>query len=56
MKKWFVGKKFSSNNKIIAETIAYFEDLNKSYYMERIKKFDHRWTKCISLKRDYVEK
>jgi len=39
MKKWFAEKKFSSNE-IIAEIIAYFEDLDKSYYMERIKIFD----------------
>jgi len=41
---------------VITETIAYFEDLNKSNYTDRIKKLEHRWIKYIDLKGDYVEK
>ncbi|EFN74510.1 hypothetical protein EAG_08659, partial [Camponotus floridanus] len=41
---------------IIAETDAYFGGLSKSYYTEGIKKLEHRWSKCIELKGDYVEK
>ncbi|EFN64612.1 hypothetical protein EAG_12007, partial [Camponotus floridanus] len=28
----------------------------RSYYTEGIKKLEHRWSKCIELKGDYVEK
>ncbi|CAK9816435.1 Mariner Mos1 transposase [Anthophora plagiata] len=31
-----------------------YED--KSYYMKGIAKLEHRWTKCIELEGDYVEK
>jgi len=56
LKKWLGGKKFQSNEQVICETNAYFEDLDQSYFMEGIKKLEDRWTKCIRLKGDYVEK
>lgn len=33
------GKRFGSNNKVIAQTNAYFEDLDKSYDWEVVQKF-----------------
>jgi len=56
LKKWLAGKRFYSNEEVIAETSGYFSDLDKSYYSERINKLEQRWTKCISLKGDYVKK
>ncbi|CAK9827603.1 Mariner Mos1 transposase [Anthophora retusa] len=56
MKKRLAGKIFLSNEEVIAETNYYFADLDKSYYMEGIAKLEHRWTKCIELEGDYVEK
>jgi hypothetical protein len=56
LKKWLGGKRFDSNDEIISQTNNYFEDLDKSYFLERIKTLEKRWTKCIELKRDYVEK
>lgn len=44
MKKWLAGKRFASNDEVITQTTAYFEDLDKSYYMDGIKKLEHRWT------------
>ena len=35
---------------------AYFEGLEKSYYTEGLEKLENRWSKCIELKGDYVEK
>jgi hypothetical protein len=49
-------KRFDPNDEIISQTIAYFEDLDKYYFLEGIKKLDKFWTKCIELKGDYVEK
>lgn len=56
LKKWLGGKRFGSNEEVITETEAYFEGFQKSYYLEGIKKLEDRWTKCVSLKGDYVEK
>ena len=54
LKKCLVGKRFGSNEEVITETNAYFERLEKTYYLEGIKKLEKRWTKRIDLKRDYV--
>jgi histone-lysine N-methyltransferase SETMAR len=56
LKKSLAGKKFRSNGEVIAATEAYFADLPKSYFLDGIKKLEYRWTKCIELKGDYVEK
>ncbi|GBP74482.1 Mariner Mos1 transposase [Eumeta japonica] len=50
LKKWLGGKRFESNEEVINETNAYFESLEKTYYLEGIKKLEKRWTKCIELK------
>jgi len=55
LKKWFGGKRFTTKEQLSAETEAYFEELNKSYYSVDLKKLENRWIKCIELKRD-VEK
>jgi len=32
LKKWFGGKRFPTREQLIAETEAYFEELDKLYY------------------------
>jgi histone-lysine N-methyltransferase SETMAR len=56
LKKWLGGRRFTSNEEVIAETNGYFAELEESYYCEGIKKLEHRWTKCTDLEGDYVEK
>ena len=56
LNKWLGGKRFYSNDEIISQTNTYFDDLEKSYYLERIQKLEKRWTKWIELKREYIEK
>lgn len=56
LKKWLGGKRFRSNEEVIAETNDYFESLEGNYYLEGINKLERRWTKCIELNGDYVEK
>lgn len=56
LKKWLGGKKFSSNEEVIAATEAYFHDFPKSYFLDGLLKLEHRWNKCIELEGDYVEK
>jgi len=43
-------------NEFIAETEAYFEEFDKSYFLDGIKMLEYCWIKCIELKGDYVEK
>ena len=55
-KKWLGEKRFYSNDEIISQTNTYFEDLEKAYFLEGIQKLEKRWTRCIELKGDYIEK
>jgi len=52
LKKSLAGQKFASNEEVVAATEAYFADLKKTYFSDRLKKWEHRWVKCIELKGD----
>jgi [histone H3]-lysine36 N-dimethyltransferase SETMAR len=42
LKRMLAGKKFNTNEKVIAETEAFFEAMSKSYYKNSIEKlYDH---------------
>ena len=56
LKKWLGGKRFYSNDENFSQTNTYLEDLEKSYFLEGLQKLEKRWTKCIQLKGDYIEK
>jgi len=56
LKKWFGKKRFTTREQLIAETEAYFEELDISYYSDGLKKLENHWIKYIELKGDYVEK
>ena len=56
MKTWLRGKRFLSNEEIIAAKNEYFEGFDKNYFLEGIKKLECRYNKCIQLKGDYVGK
>ncbi|KAG5347343.1 SETMR methyltransferase, partial [Acromyrmex charruanus] len=43
LKKWLGGKKFTSNEEVIAETEAYFAEFDKSYFSEGLKTWQKRW-------------
>lgn len=49
------GKKFKSNEEVIAETEAYFEAKPKSYYKTGIEKLEKRWNQCIARDGNYVD-
>ena len=42
LKKWLGGKRFYSNDEIVTQTNTYFEDLEKSYFLEGIQKLEKR--------------
>ena len=56
LKRWMCGRRFESNEEVEWETEGYFGGLDKSYYLEGIKKLKDRWTRCIELKGEYIEK
>lgn len=56
LKKFHAGKKYGSDSEVIAATNAYFDELDEKDYRDGIKGLEHRWTKCIQLEGDYVEK
>ena len=47
-------KKFKSNDEVIAETEAYFDEKEKSYYKSGIEKLENRYTRCIALEGNYL--
>jgi histone-lysine N-methyltransferase SETMAR len=56
LKLFLAGQHFSSNQEAIAAVEGYFADLTKNHNSDRIMALEHRSNKCISLKKDYVEK
>lgn len=56
LKVWLGGQRFSSSEEVIASIDAYFAEQDTNYYLDGLKLLEHRWTKCIEIKGDYVEK
>lgn len=55
LKKMLQRKKFDSNEEVIAETEAYFEDKDKSFYQRGIEKLEERWHQCITHEGVYID-
>ena len=49
------GKKFGYNEETIAETEAYFEGKDESFYKKGIETLETRWNECITLEGNYVD-
>ena len=49
------GKRFGSNEEVIAETEAYFESKDESFYKKGIEKLEKRWNECITLEGNYID-
>ena len=56
LKKWLCGGRFKSNEEVEWKTEGYLEGFDKSYYLEGIEKLEDRWTRCVELKGEYIEK
>ena len=53
LKRMLQGKIFGCNEEVIAETEAYFEAKNKSFYKKGIEMLEKCWNQCITLEKDY---
>ena len=47
------GKRFGLNEEVIAETEAYSEAKDKSFYNHGIEKLEKRWNDCIALEGEF---
>lgn len=56
LKKNLAGRRFESNEEVIAAVKDFFDTQDKSFYSEGMKKLEDRWMKCVELRGDYVEK
>jgi hypothetical protein len=56
LKLFLAGQDFPSNKEVIAAAEVCFADLTKNHYRDVIMALEHRCSKCIILKGDYVEK
>ena len=54
-KRMLEGKRFGSNEEMIAETEAYFEAKDESFYKKGIEMLKKHWNECITLEGDYVD-
>ena len=54
-KKMLQGKRFSSDDEVIAVTEAYFEAKDKSFYKKGIESLEKRLNDCITMEGDYVD-
>lgn len=55
LKKMLQGKRFGSDDEVIAATEAYFEAKDKSFYKKGIESLEKRWNDCIAMEGDYVD-
>ena len=53
---WPHAISFFSKHEKMAWWTAYFAAFDKPYFLDGLKKLEYRWTKCIELKGDYIEK
>lgn len=50
------GRRFGSNEDVMEAVNQFLEDQNREFYLNGLNKLEHRWTKCIDVEGDYIEK
>jgi len=50
------GRKFADDKDILCTTNGWLEDQDQQFFYNGIRALEKRWTKCISVEGDYVEK
>ncbi|XP_055310682.1 protein GVQW3-like, partial [Sitodiplosis mosellana] len=50
------SSEYGSNEEVISTTEAYFESKDNLFYKTGIEKLERRWTDCITLEGNYVDK
>ena len=50
------GQRFSSNEEANTFVNDYFAEKKAEYYLDGLKRWEHRWDKCVEQQGDYVDK
>ena len=56
LKRRLSRRRFESRKEVEWETERYFAGFDKSHYSEGIEILKDRWTRCVELKGEYIEK
>lgn len=56
LKKFLRGQRFSSDNEVMDAVKSYFDSQDKSFYSEGIESLKSKWTRCIEVEGEYIEK
>jgi len=56
LKKITKRRKFIDDNDIICTANGWLEDQHQEFFFNGIRALENRWTKCISVEGNYVEK
>jgi len=56
LKEFMKGHKVSDDEDVICTTNGYLEDQEQQFFYNGIRALEKRWTKCISVAEEYVEK
>jgi len=56
LKEFVKGHKFVDDNEVIYATNSWLEGQDEQFFYNGIRALEKRWTKCISVEGDYVEK
>jgi len=56
MKTFLRGKRFSSDEEVKEAVLTWLEEQSKDIFSRGIKSMQQKWTKCIELLGDYIEK
>lgn len=55
LKQFLRGKRFSSDEEVVAAVDQYFVDLPETHFKDGIHLLEKNWSKCIELLGDYIE-
>ena len=56
LKEFIKGRKFADDDDVISTTSDWLEDQDQEFVYNGIQALENRWTKCIFVGGDYVEK
>jgi histone-lysine N-methyltransferase SETMAR len=56
LKEHLRGKKFLNDNEVMAAVEAFLDSQEKDFFLNGIRGLEKRWSKCVGLFGDYVEK
>ena len=56
LKKELRGRRFRDDNELKSTTEGWLESREENFFLKGIQELEHRWTKCINVGGDYVEK